>query len=93
MPANCSFASTNSPTRACNDVICASCSVLPFFVQDDAETLLDREVPLPGPARLRAGHRRGDYGETDAVYQAFRRGVMPVDAVTELLGEVGASQH
>ena len=34
--------------------------------------------------------KQADYGEVDAVYQAFRRGVMPVDAAMELLGQVGA---
>jgi hypothetical protein len=34
--------------------------------------------------------KQADYGEADAVYQAFRRGVMPVDAALELLGQVGA---
>jgi hypothetical protein len=34
--------------------------------------------------------KQADYGEADAVYQAFRRGVMPVDAGMELLGQVGA---
>jgi len=31
-----------------------------------------------------------DFGDAGAVYSAFRRGVMPVDAGLELLGEVGA---
>lgn len=34
--------------------------------------------------------QQADYGEVDAVYQAFRRGVMPVDAGMELLGQIGA---
>jgi hypothetical protein len=34
--------------------------------------------------------QQADYGEVDAVYQAFRRGVMPVDAAMELLCQVGA---
>jgi hypothetical protein len=34
--------------------------------------------------------KQADYGEADAVYQAFRWGVMPVDAGMELLGQVGA---
>ena len=31
-----------------------------------------------------------DHGEVGAVYEAFRRSVMPIDAGTELLGEIGA---
>lgn len=34
--------------------------------------------------------RFADYGEVGAAYDAFRRGVMPVDAGMELLAEIGA---
>jgi hypothetical protein len=56
--------------------------------------VLAADQPPPAAGLAEAVHglllKHGDSGEVDAVYQAFRRGVMPVDAAMELLGQVGA---